>query len=289
MHQRKPDKDYLDFNVEPLETREMLAVALSFNPNSGLLKVSGDAASDLVFIDGRGFMGGIEVFYNGVIEGQYRGVNKLKVNMGAGDDQVIIRTLQIGGSLTANMGTGQDELSIDLIGSIRPVFVGSHVTVNMGGNEGDLFKFRGSPTYGASVGGNVKVVGAAVALFGFDSGDSFFAADDVSIGGNLTVQLKASTGAPIIGLTNINVGGVTTLKGTALDDDVSITDSTFARRVAINLGAGDDFLEADITGDYNRFHGKVKINGGRGNDTFDNSTSNFFSFAVGLVSVENVI
>lgn len=116
---------------------------------------------------------------------------------------------------------------------------------------------------------------------------------NINIGGSLTIGL--SNFGDIDGdgrntdIADITVGNTTVITGSNTNDQVFIADSTFVRRVTVNLGAGDDRLDLDNgVGQGSVFQDRFVYNGGSGNDTFDTYNQNQFDFAPVLSSIENV-
>ncbi|MCA9099101.1 MAG: hypothetical protein KDA36_11965, partial [Planctomycetaceae bacterium] len=78
---------------EQLELRILPTVKVNFNPNSGLLKITGDNSNNIVEIDGLAFSD-LELFIDGNLFDQFDNVQKIKVNLKGGDDQFHISAFQ---------------------------------------------------------------------------------------------------------------------------------------------------------------------------------------------------
>jgi len=71
------------------------------------------------------------------------------------------------------------------------------------------------------------------------------------------------------------------------DDDVDVTDSSFARRVEVSLGGGDDFIKNGDSA--NSFGAAVVLNGGAGDDTLEEDPGNVYAVAPVVNGVENFV
>jgi hypothetical protein len=269
---------------ERLEDRMLLAVSVTTG-KKGLLKIVGDAAGDEVEIEGTGNASEVEVFVNTVSVGTFSGIKTIKGNLGAGDDGLFVAAINIGGALDFNMGAGADEFFVDDQGSSGgnpdgPVFIGGSVIINFGGNPGDYADWEPGAVSGITIGNNVTLAGVAdVNLLG-NGGDSGVQVGDINIGGFLKITLNgagnvAGDSAEAL-VDDVNVGGTTILNGSASAETIRVEVSSFARRVAVSLGAGDDLLDIG-TGGPNRFNADVVANFGAGTDTVDDQPGNFFA------------
>ena len=130
----------LEFCVDTLEPRQMLAASVDFNSASGLLRVSGDGGRNAIDIDGTGPAGSVEVLDNNVSIAEFVGVRRISVSLGTGDDLLRLRRVAISGSVIVNMGSGADVLVVNTSTSgadFGPSYFGGNFVVNMGFNDGD--------------------------------------------------------------------------------------------------------------------------------------------------------
>lgn len=209
------------------------------------------------------------------------GVRDVVVRGGDGDDEVSVSGLQIGGSLKAKLGNGNDAVSIDPFGWVdtMPVVIGGGMDLRMGGQSGDLVQAFGSGVFGISIHGNVTIKGAAFIAFSGAGSDFGIEAGDCVIAGNLRIdrasaKSAATTPAHIL-LTDLSVGGSTKIKLGATDDVVSFADATFAGKFALAFGSGDD--TCDFLMDDTRFDAPSVIDAGPGTDLIAGTFSLAFS------------
>jgi hypothetical protein len=290
-------RDHLTF--ERLEDRTLMAVNVTLNAK-GILSIVGDGASDDVDVEGTGNAGEVEVFVNGGSQGTFLGVKTIRANLGAGDDGFFVAAINIGGNLDIRLGSGADEFDLDdqptNANPDAPVFIGGSVLVNLGGNAGDFVDWDTDDSgsdFGITIGKNVNIEGVADVDLNGDGGDTAVQTDDITIGGSLKIVLNGfgDVGGDLaeVFLDDVNVGGNTTLIGTAAAETIRISDSSFVRRVEGSLGAGDDLLDID-EGAFNRFNAAVVVNFGAGFDTLDDNAGNFFAVPpIGKKGPENII
>lgn len=286
--------------IEQLEDRKLMTVSANFAASSGILTITSDAASDMVNVEGSGVAGQLRVSANGGFGALFSGVRSIRANLGGGNDHLLIAAIQIGGGVTINMGSGSDQFRL-YTRTFLPssmdgnVMIGGPLTANMGNNVGDFVDVHANlATFGIFVGGNVALHNVADVDLNGNGGSSLSETIDIHVGGNLTIGLSSFGDVNSDGLNvdidDLNVLGTTTINGSSAADRVQITESTFARRVVVSLGAGDDLLDLDLgAGFRNRFFDRFTFYGGSGFDTFDNNTDNVFAFQPVLSSVEATV
>lgn len=209
------------------------------------------------------------------------GVRDVIVRGGDGDDEVAVSGLQIGGSLKAKLGDGNDAVSIDTFGWVddMPVVIGGGIDARMGGQSGDVFQAFGSGVLGITIHGNVTIKGAATIAFS-GAGDHHGVEDgDCVIAGNLRIDRAAAKSAattPIhVLLTDLSVGGATKITLGPTNDLVSFADSTFAGKFALAFGSGDD--TCDFLMNDTNFDAPSVIDAGPGTDVIAGTFSIVFS------------
>jgi hypothetical protein len=281
-----------NLNFERLEDRRLLAVSVTTG-KQGLLKITSDGGSDFVEVDGTGVFGEVDVYVGGSFAGTFSGVKTIKAAMKGGEDSLHVSAIQIGGALDVNMGAGPDifDLDTEAVGGegapfFGDVFIGGAVIAKLGNNTDDFVEWDTNVAgegFGITIGNNVTLQGAAdVDLDG--AGEDFGVQDtDINIGGFLRITSNiagdVNGDGHNVDLDDINVGGTTIIALGAADDDIQVTDSSFARRVEASLGAGDDLIDSDEgPGNQNRFDGVVVVNGGNGTDEVDGNPLDEFAF-----------
>ncbi len=274
-------RDHLEFCVESLEHRQMLAAAISFNPNSGLMRITSDADGGSVFLDGGGTLGTVFARVDGQPAGSFVGVNKIVARMGPANDTLFLGSIAIGGSLNVNMGNGDDTVSIlntafdSVSGVIGNVFIGGAVTINMGRGTFDGISLDAANGFGQTYGNKVTLTGLRSANLGGEGTSQSIEGRDINILGSLAI--RKDVGSSTISLTNVNIGGTTTIRGSRFTDTVGIIDCAFARRVTIDLGAGGDTLFVAGDANANWFAHRTTFKGGAGQDTLFFQDGNYFA------------
>lgn len=284
---------------EALEDRRVLAITLNFNPTSGLLSIQSNSASDFVQVEGMGRPGALEIESNGTVLNRFEGVQRINASMGGGDDGLFFGAVFIGGSIVANMGSGKDVFDLDATTTSigfsvdGPSFVGGSVTANMGGNAEDYVNVDAAGADGVTIGGNFTVNQAADVDFDGDGMSVLFQANDICIGGNLSIGLAMFTDVSMDGanleLRDVNVGGMTSIQGSSAGDLVRIFNSSFGRKLSVNLMAGNDTLDFGGLSDRNYFADRVTLYGGSGNDTLNENDFNVFVIPAIVTQFETFI
>lgn len=268
---------------EQLELRILPTVKVNFNPNSGLLKITGDNADNRIDIDGFGVVGDMEIFVDSTLFNTYSGVNSIKVKLKGGNDRLLMNAFSINGSLTANLGKGADEFDIDDVvnfgtGPDGVVSVVGKVQVNLGGDVGDLFDLDGYLVFGD----DVLVKGAAdVDINGNGSTFNYEPGNDILFQKSLNIQFGQSGDVDgdtfSLDIDNMYLTGNLSIKGSSLVDRAQFTDNTFGGTTTILLSGGDDSLDLDNgAADKNRFFGDFLADGQTGIDTIDIDAENLF-------------
>jgi hypothetical protein len=287
-----------NLRFEQLEERRLLAVSVTTG-KQGLLSIVGDNDGDIVRVNGTGVSGAVDVFVNGGFVGTFGGIKTIKANLKGGDDTLELSAIHIGGAVDVDMGQGEDGFAIDTLvsaggipGFAGNVFIGGSLICKMGNNVSDdvaLNAGPGGPGLGITIGNNVTISGVDdVDLQG--DGGSFNVQDaDINIGGFLKISGNSPSGGDLF-INDVNVGGTTIISLGGGDDEIHLTDSSFGRRLAVSLAAGDDLIDADKgPGEQNRFAAEVVVNGGKGTDTVDgNPLDEFLAGPPVLNRVENV-
>jgi hypothetical protein len=272
--------------LEQMEERDLMTVAVAFSTTTGVLRITGSAASEQLEITGTGVIGQIRVreFVSTVAveRGTYTGVRSMLYNMGAGNDVVNAAAIAIPGSVRVLGGLGSDQfgLSDAPSESTEPdalVFIGGSLIVNLGGHRGDRMSWMCRASLGGTVAQNVTVTGVNSAYFLGGGSSQAMESADLNIGGKLTVLLSGpSNGSFGAYFGSVNAYGSTYIKGSAFADSTYISGSNFLSRVVLNLGAGNDDLNLNW-GSANRFNSKFLVNFGTGSDSLRQRNDNYFA------------
>lgn len=268
----------LNVHPEHLELRIYPTVKVNFNPNSGVLKITGDNAAnriDLDYLD----IGDMEVFVDTELVGTFEGVVSIKAKLKGGDDRLLLNGIRTG-SLTANLGSGADELDIDSAvnlgtGPDSDVYFGGAVNVNLGGDLGDLLDFDDAIRFREDA--SFKGV-SDLTMQGDGTSYGPNIDFDVYFDKNLTVTFGKSSDVNAdsreINLASVVVKGVAKFTGTnAVERFESIT-SNF-ENFQMDLSGGNDFFDIiDNVSEQNRF-GTSLFNGGSGDDGMTNANQIF--------------
>ena len=276
-----------------LETRNLMAVTTAFNPVTGILSLTGDAAADTVDIEGNGKYGGMEVYVGGVLRGTFLGVRSIQGIMGPGNDVVNIAAVALGGGINIHMGKGENEVDIDNTPDVGAslddnVFIGGSLTLSFGPDVIDRVDADSdSATHGLYVGRNVTINNAEDVDLNGDGTTFGVEVQDFMIGGTLVIGLSL---AGSVLLDDVNVGGVVTITGSEGIDTVTMTDSSFVSLVSVALRGGNDTLDIDGgAGEANIFQGGLVVRGGLGTDTFDTFADNVFGIAPTVAGIESTV
>lgn len=242
--------------------------------SGGALKITSDADSDYIVVDGYGALGEVRVTLDGIATA-YFGVRDISVQGGAGNDVVYSSGVQIGGSMKVKLGAGDDELLVDTdpdgLGGPYSVFIGGNLDVNLGGQLADKVAIQELLGLTITVGRNLSIRGAADVALEAGGNSSISNVDDIFVGGSLriesTVAQDNNGDGYTVALDDVNVGAQTLVNLGAGQDLVSIAYCHFARRCDLKLGGGADSV--DFRNLESRFNAELVLNGGAGTDTLD--------------------
>lgn len=234
--------EFTVYGLEKLEDRVLLAVDVSLN--RGTLTIESDGADDSVHIFE--FYDYIIVAVDEDSDGVFdfytyhesADVRRINVNMGGGDDTVLISNLQDDATLSVDLGTGSDTFFT----SYEGYFYDFDTLTALSNYYASEYVF--GPGYGYFAYGNVEL--RDVKVSGGD-GDDVMAVLDAEIDRNVT----------IIGGGGDDVGYVA-----SADADLVI-----GGNVKMDLGSGDDIGVVAATGGYAAYvDGSITILGGTGYD-----------------------
>ena len=283
-------------HAEQLELRILPTVKVNFNPNNGLLKITGDNSNNIVEIDGLAFSD-LELFIDGNLFDQFDNVQKIKVNLKGGDDQFHISAFQYNGATSVKFGQGADLLDID-----DEINLGSGADVrteirdfkaDFGGNAGDLAQMDG----GVRIQGDVEIKRVADVDCDGDGIDSTVENDDVQFKGDTVIQLSGLGDVDGDGfeveLDNIFASGgdVFLIVGSNFTDRINISRSKSQGDFKIDLRNGDDLLRVDNGGVLkNSFINNLSLfDGGTGDDTLLLGVDNDFGSPPTILNFETVV
>jgi len=285
--------------MEALEDRMLLSATANFSPGSGKLTIQGDSNGNGILIEGTGAEGAVEVYHGGALIGSFTGVKHIRANLGEGNDVLHLSAVEIPGNLTVNMGSGSDTFltkNTPLVGASPDgdVTIGGNVKVNMGNNNGDyVYLYSDSGDHGTYLKGNVSFRGVADVDMRGDGGSSVVESSDIHFQKNLKITLSqfgdANGDGENLRLRDVNVHGTTQILGSVAEDRMEIYRSQFSKLFKVNARTGDDLVDVHIGGGWNRFNGPITVNGGIGDDTYDQNPANFLSEVETLWGIENVI
>lgn len=267
--------------AEQLELRILPTVKVRFNPNSGLLKITGDNAANNVAVEGlAGNDGHVEVFVDTVSVGEFENVVSIKANLKGGDDQLFFAAFQIAGNVTVNMGNGGDELDIDDTASTitEQVLISGSLNVKFGGDPGDNADFDDA----IKIDKDLTITG--VADVDFDGDGTTFeiqSNDDIYILGNLNIQFSGRGDADgdnlELDFDNVAVLGDVSLVGTNSVERFKFTQSFFLSGFTADMNDGNDSINMNNGAALkNLFGGPTIFNGGDDFDNFFMGINNIF-------------
>lgn len=282
--------------AEQLELRVLPTVNVAFNPNSGLLKITGDNADNNISIEGKAADGSVDVFINGVFFDDFSNVRSINANLKDGDDQLLLAAVRIPGNLTVNLGDGADELDIDSQpnSTANPdavVRIQGAVKVNLGGDAGDLLDFDDAIV----IGGNALFSGVADVDFNGD-GTSVTPEldDDITFLANLTIKFSghgdANSDDLELDFDNVNVQGVTLLDGSDDVERFEITRSTFVSQFNADMDDGNDSIDINNgAAQKNVFLSLANFRGGDDADILYRGIDNYFAQSPFVSGFEAVV
>lgn len=278
--------------AEQLELRVLPTVNVTLNPNTGLLKVTGDNNANRVSIEGTSHAGQIEVFVEGNSVGLFDGVRSITANMKGGDDTLLLAAIQIEGGVNAKLGSGADELDIDATATNvnQPVFIGGTLIANLGGNAGDLLDFDDT----IHVIGDATFTGVADADMNGDGVSSDPELNkDIVFFSDLTIRLSGegdSNGDDLeIDLDNVVVGGTTIIDGSDDIERIEMTSSFFQGEFNANLDDGNDVIDINNGLAQRNAFGLANFRGGDDLDTLFKGIDNVFGNPPQIFGFETVV
>ena len=245
MNKNLPKADqFLDLDIESLESREMLAGDVEVIARHGDVIVNGDSAANNIRLEtvaGQVRVTGIDgTRVNGVTNGVVsRSISDdLRVNLKHGNNQLLLGSqpfrLSVPDDLSIKVGSGDDVI----VGS--NVVVGDDVSITMGHGYNRLSVFELSPTFSYTVGDDLKI-----SSHGFS---------DVYVDWRVSDDTRISTSHK--------------------NDWVRIFDSVLAGDVSISTKGGNDIIDISrtvIAGDF-----KASTSGG--DDTFTFGGTGSFAY-----------
>jgi len=278
--------------AEQLELRILPTVKVNFNPNNGLLKITGDNDSNRVDVEGLGTPGNVEVFVDGNSVGQFTGLKNIKANLKGGNDLLVLEALQIDGSVTAKFGAGADELDMDNAATTvtEKIDIDGFLKADMGNDPGDFVEMDDQ----IDILLDVTLLGVADVDFDGNGTTRNYETGDITFFSDLTIKFSGFGDTNGDGLEfdcdNLNVSGLTLLDGSNNSENIELTDCRFQRDFTADLNGGDDFINMNNgAADSSRFIGVAIFNGGAGNDTFLLGNDNSFLVPETVLNFETVV
>jgi len=280
-------------SAEQLELRVLPTVNVAFNASNGLLKITGDNASNKVEVEGLGDEGHVEVFVDDVSVGEFENVVSIKANLKGGDDDLLLAAIVIEGNVTANLGDGADELDLD--DSARTIddilAIEGFLKVNFGSDVGDQADFDDA----IAIGKDVTLTGVADVDFNGDGTDVNVQLDeDISFFANLNIEFSGLGDVNNDGLEldfdNVNVQGTTTFDGTNNIERFEFTNCAFFGDFNANMDDGNDTIDINNGANQkNAFFSEANFRGGDDNDTLLKGIDNLFSQPELITGFETVV
>lgn len=282
---------------EALEDRTLLSVTTNFNPSSGKLTIKGDTNGTPVRVEGTGGFGTVDVYHGGMHLGHFVNVRHFRANFGDGDDDLFFSAVRMAADVKINMGGGADTFVVNNTPSISPApddnaRLSGKVTVNMGSDPGDFISLNSnSPTHGISFVMKTRLLGASDINFFGTGGTIGSEFEDASFNGDLLIKLAPhgdvnGDGANLL-FQDVNTGaGSVKILGSTADDEMRIYYSQFLHAFTVNLRAGDDLFDTHIGVATDVFTGPLKVLGGSGTDTYDQSPLNTITSTETTSSIE---
>jgi len=276
---------------EQLEQRLLLTVKVKFNPNSGLLKFTGDSAANEITLDGLATPGSLEVFINNTFFDTFAGVKSLKINLKDGNDKLNMSALDLEGNVNLKFGDGADVLDLDSFtqlgtGGNGPTHFGGFFNANFGADLGDFAEM----TNGVTIEGDAIITGVADArLIGEGNSSQGEFGLDVVFGSKLTINYSGfgdvDNDARELFAINLYVRGESLINGSNNTERFQMLENRFDGQFTLRMDDGDDsfFINFPPT-DRNEFGADVILNGGDGNDTAFIGAGNLFSGSPPVIS-----
>lgn len=271
-------------STEQLELRVLPTVKIDFNPNNGLLKITGDAEANDVSLDGLATPGTLEVFINNSFFNTFNGVKSLKINLKDGNDKLNMAALNLAGNVNLKFGEGADVLDIGSFtalgsGGNGPSSFGGFFKAEFGGDQGDFAEM----TNGIRIDGDATINGASDArLIGDGTSPQGETGLDLVFRSNLSINLADfgdvdNDGRNLYAI-NLYVQGQTLIDASENVDHFMLLMNRFDGNFTALMNDGDDDLFINFSGNQkNEFGAGVAFNGGDDNDTFTLGSGNLFS------------
>ncbi len=272
--------------ISALESRQLLAGSVQATVTGGSLKITGDLFANEISIDQT--VSGLRVRasggtrLNGTTNGELFFINPTltTIDLKAGNDQLTLASF-LGGGVSVQMGHGNDQLVLS------GITTDGDLVVDLGyGNDGLLAKSGGPLSSDPNVvGGNVRLLG--------NVGDDRMVVQSLNALRNLTLDSGVGNDTVLLGSGSTD-GTSSILLGTG-NDILSIGARTSRGLFSMNAGSGDDlvgsqsarFLEAAtfdmgigkdaLLSQLNTFQANVTRAGGFGIDTLFASGDTLFA------------
>lgn len=276
----KHNKNKIEFAVETMEPRQMLAGDVSVITSGNDVTIIGDAAANHIQIGTfEGRLSVIDLADGTVIhrgETDVSNVNNLTIRLNQGDDRVELSNVEINGNFRLFSGAGDDQVELRELSvngtSVAYMNGGANSFARIGGSsKGErVFCYAGSDNIhldGVNVEGNVAIRG---------NHSNVFTVEGSSISGN--VFLRSGREADQVNLVSTDIGGDLKINTGADSDRVHMYDaaghpsrsnvSTDGPKMSIDgnlvvkTGSGRDGIN------FNNFQvaGRTTIEAGSGND-----------------------
>jgi hypothetical protein len=285
-----------NFHYDELEPRLMLTVTPNLS-NSGLLTITGDAASNDINLIGTGTEGSVAYYLEGILQTTFNGVKSIKVDLGDGSDFLEIAAVRIPKNLTVNLGSGNDQFDMDTTPDYGAhadgqVIIKGFVKAELGGDAGDDVDWDCQSGYGIEIYKNVKLTGAAFVDMAGSNSMVVITNSAIEIKRNLTIELSGlGNGSGVeVDMNNVNLFGKTTIVGSNQIDEIRIIDTRFGD-LTIDLKEGADavFMKEAGQTDRNVIVGLGTFQGGDGSDVLALGSFNTFGKGPKILSFETVI
>ena len=272
--------------VESLESRCTPAGQVAAVLSGTTLVITGDALDNAIQVeDGSGgvLVSGLwGTLINGSPSVTFSDVGSLRIQMNQGNDVVYLGGLTYGltiaGSLTVDLGAGDDQLTIydtDVGGStIIRARAGDDVVAVNGGNtfNGSVIVHleQGQDNFATS---DTNTFNRALRILGGAGSDAIFLQDNFTVNGTLEIQGGAGDENILVGNLPGNWVRKLVVNTAAGNDFVQMSDLQVQTSATVLLGVGDDELQV-----INSTFGSAYFDGGPHltNDTFNDGGGNSF-------------
>ena len=266
-------------NLEPLESRQMMAGDVSAYAISRILYINGDPADNgIALVDGGNgtfnliglTQGGAATTVNGGVSQNFNKIKDIVISMNKGNDAVVVTDIFVNGNLYVSGGKGNDVIGLgefadtglvdDAVDSLLGALSVKKSMVIDAGEENDALLARAvsAKTLTASMGAGNDVVT-------FDAG----AGAGVTI--EKTASISTSTGDDTVNLTRVSAAKGLTVSTTTGNDDVTLSEIA-AKSLSVSLGSEDD----DVTIDGSTITKTGTFNGDSGINSYTDGGGNTF-------------